>query len=127
MKYLNEEELASIEEQLNIKLPSHYKDFHLNNRALIQELRNSDSVPDDNSMWVSTDVGNVREILSDVNHTRVVLDGSVQNLFEASCELLDSKDEIIDTRSQIKKQNLDIESKARELVEIYKKIAIKCK
>jgi len=61
MKYLNEEELASIEEQLNIKLPSHYKDFHLNNRALIQELRNSDSVPDDNSMWVSTDVGNIVE------------------------------------------------------------------
>jgi glycosyltransferase involved in cell wall biosynthesis len=75
-----------------------------------------------NTPVVSTNVGNVSDILTGVKHSELILSGDVQDLFNACCRLLDDLDKEVLTRDEIKKKALDIDSKAKELVGIYKKI-----
>ena len=61
MKYLNEQDFEAIEIQLGVKLPQHYKDFHLNERSTIYELRESDANPEDHIMWIATNLEHIIE------------------------------------------------------------------
>lgn len=61
MQYLETEDIQKIETTLGISLPQHYKDFHLSNRTLLQELRDSDVNPEDDGMYISTDAENIIE------------------------------------------------------------------
>lgn len=61
MNYLEKSDIGKIENELGISLPQHYKDFHSNKRHIIKKLRESDSKPDDDSLWIATDVEHIIE------------------------------------------------------------------
>ncbi len=62
MLYLTKNDFEKIEKALGIKLPEHYKIFHLTEKELLKKLRESDPWPEDHSIGIATDVNYIIEM-----------------------------------------------------------------
>ncbi len=54
-------DIQMIEERLGIRFPEYYSRFHREERALIHEMRASDSAPEDHSICLATDPNTIVE------------------------------------------------------------------